>query len=293
MKQTICVTGAKGQLGSEIRERAASTGHDFHFIDIEDADLTDNTQANEVFSRIRPGYIINCAAYTAVDRAESERDAAEKVNAGIPGNIAAYARENNTRILHISTDYVFSGYAHRPLTEQDVPAPESVYGITKLQGEEQLSGVTNAAIIRTSWLYSTYGKNFVKSMAGYLREREELKIVYDQVGSPTYAADLAAAILHIIGDAARETDLFSGGIYHYSNEGVASWYDLVMEIREYLGSRCRVVPIETKEYPLPAPRPWYSVMNKHKIKEQFGLEIPYWKESLRVCLDKLKSNESK
>lgn len=293
MKQTICVTGGNGQLGSEIKELSASTGHDFHFIDIDDADLSDAQQAREIFSRIHPGYIINCAAYTDVDRAESDRDTAEKVNAGIPANIAAYARENDTRVIHVSTDYVFSGYAPRPLTEHDVPSTESVYGASKLHGEEQLSGMKNAAIIRTSWLYSAHGRNFVKSMVGYLEERDELRIVFDQVGTPTYAADLAAAILHIIGDADRDEDIFTGGIFHYSNEGVASWYDLVMEIRDYLGSTCRVVPIETKDYPLPAPRPWYSVMNKQKIKQQFGLEIPYWKHSLRSCLDSLNSTTSK
>ena len=307
MPQKIIVTGANGQLGSEIRQIAGTSPHafTFTFTDIDTLDLTNQQEARSFFEKQAPDVIINCAAYTAVDKAEEEPDMAELINAGIPAMLAEYGKQSDCKIIHISTDYVFSGNLARPLTEEDPTGPMSRYGASKVQGEQAIMKYKNAMVIRTSWLYSSYGANFVKSMVRLLRERDELGIVFDQIGSPTYAADLAEAIMQIIGygqvaagkkdtsanpkkDSAERSSLqFSPGIYHYSNEGVASWYDLVWEIRELTGSDCTIRPIETKDYPLPAPRPAYAVLNKAKMKKTYGLEIPYWKASLKVCLEKL------
>lgn len=284
MSKKIIVTGANGQLGSELKSIVGSENHTYLFIDIAELDLTVTNDVLSFLDEQKPDIIINCAAYTAVDKAEEEKEKAFILNAGVPEILAEYSNRTGCNIIHISTDYVFSGESFKPLTEKDEPTPKSVYGLSKLKGEKAFQNSESAIILRTSLLYSSFGTNFVKSMIRLLDEREELKIVFDQIGTPTYAADLAASIVHIInqGDAG-----FIPGIYHHSNEGLASWYDLAYEIRELTGLECKLTPIETKDYPLPAPRPWYAVMNKEKIKEQFSLEIPHWKSSLKICIAKI------
>ncbi len=289
MPQKIVVTGANGQLGSEIRHIAHEKSNAFTFSDIDTLDLTNQQKAFSFFEEHQPDVIINCAAYTAVDKAEKEWEKAELINAGIPAMLAEYGKRSGCRIIHISTDYVFRGDLARPLTEEDTTSPLSRYGASKVQGEQAIMQYKNAMVIRTSWLYSSHGANFVKSMMRLLRERDELGIVYDQIGSPTYAADLAGAVMQIIDHEQFSSSSVgtSANIYHYSNEGVASWYDLAWEIRELTGADCTIQPIETKDYPLPAPRPAYAVLNKAKIKKTYGLKIPHWKDSLKICLEKL------
>lgn len=279
----IVVTGANGQLGSEIRDLAADTGHQFIFTDIDQLDLSSKEDTFVFLEKIAPDCIINCAAFTAVDDAEANEDAAMLVNAGVPEILAGFARQFDTKIIHISTDYVFPGKGKRPIKESDATGPASVYGKSKLKGERIISSYEHGLVIRTSWLYSAYGRNFVKTMFKYIEEKKELRIVNDQQGSPCYARDLAAAIIEII----ETKDTFRSGIYHYANRGSATWYELTMEIRKYLNSDSVVYPIETKDYPLPAPRPMYSVLSTEKIQNDFGLFIPFWKESLIDCLDKI------
>ena len=287
MKHRILVSGANGQLGSEIRMLSKDSPHEYIFIDIDDLDLTSSEETLKFLEERKPDYIVNCAAYTAVDRAESDRDAAFAINAEVPALLATYSKSSACKIIHISTDYVFPGEGHLPLTESDKVQPKSVYGSSKLAGEEALRDCKGCITIRTSWLYSSYGNNFVKSMLRLFREKEELGIVFDQVSTPTYGADLAKAILHIIDS---ESGKFVAGIYHYSNEGVASWYDFAIEILQQSGESCRVKPILTEAYPLPAPRPHFSVLNKDKIKAVYDIEIPHWKISLETCLAILKKN---
>lgn len=285
MAQNILVTGGNGQLGSELRELSALSDDVFTFVDIDTLDLTDSPVALAFLEQRSPDWIVNCAAYTAVDRAEEEPDIAEKVNAGIPAMLAEYGNKNDCKVIHISTDYVFAGDIARPLTEDDIPTPLSVYGSSKRNGETAMLACKNGMVIRTSWLYSSYGNNFVKSMIRLMNEREELGVVYDQVGTPTYGADLAGAILQIIEAGAGA---FRPGIYHYSNEGIASWYDFAYEIREITQTDCRIIPIETTAYPLPARRPAFAVLNKNKIRQQYMLQIPHWKSGLQRCIEKLK-----
>jgi len=282
MVKKIMITGANGQLGSEIRQLGVPGDYELLFTDIDSLDLTDRDRALSYLGRTVPDVVVNCAAYTAVDKAEEEPGKAEKLNVGIPEMLAKYGKHSGCRIIHISTDYVFSGKEARPLYENDPAEPQSVYGKTKREGELALLEYDKAMIMRTSWLYSSYGHNFVKTMHKLLQEKKELKVVFDQVGSPTYAADLAEVIM--IAATLKEKKV-EPGIYHYSNEGIASWYDLAFEIREITGASCRIIPIETKAYPLPAPRPSFAVLNKEKIKTQFGIEIPHWKTSLVKCLD--------
>ena len=284
MQQKIIITGANGQLGSELRQILGSPSNCAVYTDVDTLDMTNKTDALSFFENEKPDVIANCAAYTAVDKAEEEWGKAESINAGIPEILAEYGTRSKCRIIHISTDYVFKGDLARPLKEEDATLPESRYGQSKLLGEKKLMQYKNAMVIRTSWLYSVYGNNFVHSMLRLLDERDELKIVYDQIGSPTHGTDLAVAITQIID---QGTDGFTPGIYHYSNEGVASWYDFAYEIRELTGASCDLVPIETKDYPLPAPRPPYAVMNKHKIKKEYGLEIAHWKSSLKTYMEKI------
>lgn len=288
MNKRIFISGANGQLGSELKE-VAKTGEDLYtFSDIDSLDLTKENEALDFLNELNPDYIINCAAYTAVDLAEKEEEKALLINKGIPALLAKYGEENSCKIIHISTDYVFKGDQVIPLKEEDPTQALSKYGESKLQGELELLKYKNSMIIRTSWLYSCYGNNFVKSMIRLFSERKELKIVYDQVGTPTYAADLAKLIVKIVSSDEKD---FEPGIYHYSNEGIASWYDFAYEIKELLGAKCKLIPIETKDYPLPAPRPFYTVLNKDKIKKQFSLEIPHWKSSLKICIEKISSQK--
>ena len=236
------------------------------------------------FKTYQPQYLINCAAYTAVDRAEQEKDLAFQVNAEAVGVLAAICKENHTKFIHISTDYVFDGTATAPYKEDSLTNPQSVYGASKLEGEKQALQFNPAAIIiRTSWVYSEYGKNFVKTMLKLLSEKDEISVVNDQVGSPTYAADLAEAIMQII-----SAPLWQAGIYNYSNEGIISWYDFAVAIKELIGSTCRINPIPTSQYPTAAKRPAYSVLDKSKIKQAFKIELKDWKQSLASCIANLK-----
>lgn len=268
------VTGANGQLGTALH---TLLGDKAVYIDREELDLTDEDAVKSYLENNPFDCVINCAAYTAVDKAESDSDNAHQVNALAPLYLAKYAK----KLVHISTDYVFDGTNHKPYTEDDTTCPVSVYGKTKREGElNVLNNAKTAIIIRTAWLYSPHGGNFVKTMRKLGAERDKLTVIFDQIGTPTNAYDLAAAIIAIlpqIKDGEKE-------IYHYTNEGVCSWYDFALEIMNLSKLNCSVLPIETKDYPTPAHRPHYSVLNKAKIKQRFNITIPHWKESLETCL---------
>ncbi|MBR1712395.1 MAG: dTDP-4-dehydrorhamnose reductase [Alloprevotella sp.] len=282
----ILVTGANGQLGSELRrlvKEGAGVPDEFIFTDVEELDITDAEAVRHCVAEKRVGLIINCAAFTAVDKAESEPELCDLLNHRAPRLLAETMAEVGGQLLHISTDYVFDGTAHRPYTEDAPTCPNSVYGRTKLLGEEALmEACPNSVIVRTAWLYSSYGNNFVKTMLRLGRERESLGVVADQIGTPTYARDLASALLQMVRHG------LVPGIYHYSNEGVTSWYDFTREIHRQAGiTSCRVSPLHTEDYPAPAPRPHFSVLDKTKIKATYGITIPWWADSLRNCLNEL------
>ena len=286
----ILVTGAYGQLGSEIKELAGNhPGWQFLFTDADTLDITSEPAVEAYFAENQPAVVINCAAYTAVDKAETDWETAWKVNTLAPKLLADHAKKTGAKLIQISTDYVFDGCAHQPYTEVDDVKPASVYGQTKLEGETHaLASNPATVVIRTSWLYSAFGNNFVKTMLRVGSERGELNVVFDQVGTPTYAADLAGAILSIVGKAENQPDSFMPGIYHFSNEGVASWYDFAKAIFELAGENVKVNPVRSDQFPTPAKRPNFSVLDKLKIKNTFEIEIPYWKDSLKICLEKLK-----
>jgi len=279
----ILVTGGDGQLGSTLKKLAGDyKNHIFTFIDVRDLDLTDSQGMAAFLAAHKPGILINCAAYTAVDKAESETDLVMAVNATAPGEMAKVCAEKGILLIHISTDYVFDGKSYKPYKETDPANPVSVYSKSKLEGETRiLQEDVKGIIIRTSWLYSEYGQNFVKTILKKGKELGKLKVVYDQVGGPTYARDLAKAILDILPEIANTRTM---EIYHYANEGVISWYDFAHAIIEISGIDCILEPLETKDYPTPAARPSYSVFNKTKFKERFGIEIPYWRTSLKECI---------
>ncbi len=287
----ILVTGSNGQLGNEIRGLADHyPAFEFTFIDIAELDLTDFAATTHFLNQLNPELIINCAAYTAVDKAEQEPELTLQLNAALPGLLASHCEERKSRLIHISTDYVFDGMQHKPYMEEDPADPSGVYSISKLRGEEEiLKRSASGIIIRTSWLYSEFGNNFVKTIYNKAKSSPQLRVVSDQIGTPTYANDLAKTILDIIPriDNDQKTE-----IYHFSNEGVISWYDFAKAITE-IGNinTCEVLPIETKNYPTPAKRPFYSVLNKAKIKTKFGITIPYWRDSLKVCIEKLGRGE--
>ncbi len=278
----LLITGANGQLGSEIKKIAGQFPElDLLFTDVAELDITNPEKVAALFAEYKPAFLINCAAYTAVDKAEADEQAALLINAAAVSILAEQSAKINCKMVHISTDYVFDGKATLPYTEDAPVNPQSAYGRTKLEGELLcMKNNPQSIIIRTSWLYSAFSNNFVKTVLRLGRERDELRFVADQIGCPTNAADLARAILTIISSVAGGQKSFEAGIYHYSNEGAASWYDFTVAIVETSGLSCKVVPITTADYPLPAPRPAYSVMDKSKIKRIFGLEIPHWKESL-------------
>jgi len=284
--KTILITGSNGQLGNEMRliSGSYSNRYDFIFTDVEELDITNIDDLNNFFSGTKIDFIVNCAAYTAVDKAEDDVELCYKINCFAVENLAKIARQLNIKIIHISTDYVFNGKNYLPYTETMPVNPVSVYGKSKLEGEQILQKIcADSVIIRTSWLYSSFGNNFVKTMLRLGKERETLNVVFDQIGTPTYAADLAAAIMQII-----DFEKFIGGIYHFSNEGAVSWYDFTKAIHRIAGiSTCKVLPIESKDYPVRTPRPFFSVLNKSKIKQTFKIEIPYWEDSLRVCIGKI------
>jgi dTDP-4-dehydrorhamnose reductase len=292
----IIITGSKGQLGRSIQELSMEYPDlTFVFTDVEELDITDNLQVDTFFAAEKPSVVVNCAAYTAVDKAEKEEAMAEKINHFAVANLANACKKTGIKLIHISTDYLFDGNKSTPYHEKDIVRPRSVYGITKLEGETAiLRAEIKSMIIRTSWLYSAYGTNFVKTMLRLGKEKEQLGVVSDQVGTPTYAGDLAKALLDILQMTASDHKRFVTGIYHYSNEGVASWFDFTKAIFEHSPEiSCRVNPIDTSAYPTPATRPAYSVLNKSKIKTTFGIEIPYWKESLILCLKKIREDANK
>ena len=288
----ILVTGANGQLGRCMRKAAAHSSDNYIFTDVAELDITDADAVGRMVRDNDVNVVVNCAAYTDVEKAESDRDLAEKLNAGAVANLAGAVKATGGTLFHISTDYVFGGsQGNTPRTESEPASPTGVYGLTKLHGEESIAASgCKALIFRTAWLYSEYGRNFVRTMLSLTSTKPELKVVFDQVGTPTYAQDLADALVHII-----ENRLFDGneGIYHYSNEGVCSWYDFTKTIAEIAGNTaCDIRPCHSDEFPSAVVRPPYSVLDKTKFKDTFGLRVPYWAESLKTCIRNLKSNEA-
>jgi len=278
----ILVTGASGQLGSTLKEIAKNeSALEFSFKSSADLDITDFDAVHEELTSSNYAYCINCAAFTNVDKAESDTDTARLVNITGPRNLALTCKESGTVLIHVSTDFVFDGYLNVPYREEDIARPIGFYGDTKYKGERAIiNNLDEHFILRTSWLYSEHGNNFMKTMIRLGTEREKLSVVYDQVGTPTYAKDLASVILTMI--KAHSIDY---GVYNYSNEGVASWYDFAKAIFQGYGIAIELNPILSEEYPTPAERPKYSVLDKSKIKETFNLEIPHWKDSLQVALE--------
>lgn len=285
----VLVTGSDGQVGSEIK--ALSSQYDYDFIFTNKSQLNIASLENiENFTKMNNiNVIINCAAYTAVDLAENDEYNADQINHRAVGYLAKVAKENNIKLVHISTDYVYDGKKYKPYIESDSTNPNCVYGKTKLDGDNLMIELNpkNSIIIRTSWVYSYYGKNFVKTMLKLGNERESLSVVYDQIGTPTYAKDLAKTILVILPK--LENDNVE--VYNYSNEGVLSWYDFSKEIMNIAELECAITPIETIEYPTPAKRPYFSILNKKKIKEKFGVIVPYWKDSLVDCLKRIQTSK--
>lgn len=290
----VLVTGSGGQLGSELRELVENEDQveiakfEFFFTQSSSLDITDYGKVKDFIVTNDISVIINCAAYTAVDKAESDIELADKINHLAAKNIAEIAKSHDIKLIHVSTDYVFDGENYKPYIETDLTNSQSVYGDTKLAGERAILGINpkNSIIIRTSWVYSYYGANFVKTMLKLGRERDALGVIFDQVGTPTYAKDLARAILDVL----PKIQNSKIEIYNYSNEGVTSWYDFAKEIMDIANINCQVNPIETSEYPTPAKRPHYSVLNKNRFKKDFNATIPYWKDSLRECITRLQKD---
>ncbi|ETN95798.1 dTDP-4-dehydrorhamnose reductase [Zhouia amylolytica] len=282
----ILVTGASGQLGSELRVLSEGHSDQFIFTDRAELDITDREAVVSFFKQNTLDVLINCAAYTAVDKAESEEVLADFVNHKAVGYLAEACKKHNIKMIHISTDYVFNGKHYKPYKPNHPVDPVNIYGRTKLAGEQVMKEINplNSIILRTSWVYSSFGNNFVKTMLRLGKERESLNVIVDQVGTPTYARDLAGAVLKIIPQLNNDKI----NTYHYSNEGVCSWYDFAKEIMDITGLDCKVNAIPTEQYPTPAPRPYYSVLCKDDIKNQFNLVIPHWKEALKACLRGIK-----
>lgn len=282
----ILVTGANGQLGNEMQVLARENlQHTYFFTDVQELDICDEQAVYAYVSEHKIDIIVNCAAYTAVDKAEDNVELCDKLNNIAPGYLARAAQANGAAMIQVSTDYVFDGTAHIPYTEEEPTCPASVYGSTKLAGEQNvMDHCEKAMVIRTAWLYSIYGNNFVKTMIRLGQERDSLGVIFDQIGTPTYANDLAQAIF-----AAINKDVVRG-IYHFSDEGVCSWYDFTVAIHRLAGiASCKVKPLHTADYPAKAPRPHYSVLDKTKIKDTFGIEIPHWEESLKRCINQLRT----
>jgi len=306
-KPYILVSGRDGQLGNELKDLALKHDFEFVFTDVNDLDITDENALIKAFEEYKPSFFINCAAYTAVDKAETNQEIAYKINAEAVGFIARQCRQHHTKLIHISTDYVFDGKGTQPYKEEDQTEPVNYYGYTKWLGEElALNNNPHTIVIRTSWVYSAYGANFVKTMLRLMKERKEINVVNDQLGSPTYAKDLAEAIMSIVNsewpmvnpesrkagktgspeEQAHQPPL-TNHIYHFSNEGIISWYDFAVAIKEIKQLDCIVHPIPTSAYPTPAKRPAYSGLDKHKIVNTFGMKLKDWKESLNDCLGSL------
>lgn len=280
-KPLIFVTGKNGQLGNELNVLSVKyPQYDYFFADIEELDITDPEKLESYFNEHSPSICINTAAYTAVDKAESDRDIAMKVNADAVGFLAQNCNKINAKFIHISTDYVFNGNTDQPYKENYPVDPVNYYGLTKLKGEEAaIAGNPSSVIIRTSWVYSRFGNNFVKTMLRLMKERESLNVINDQFGSPTYAADLAAVIMAI-----ATAENYTPGIYHFSNHAHITWFDFALAIKEIAGLSCTINPIDTSGYPTPAKRPHYSVMDKGKIQSTYGVALKDWKESLKACM---------
>ena len=280
----ILITGCRGQLGNELQlQEAEHPSHHFFNTDVEELNICDQAAVDAYVDENQIDGIINCAAYTAVDKAESDKEKCTTLNTVAPAYLANAVEQRGGWIIQISTDYVFNGKGYLPYKEEDTPSPDSVYGSTKLASELGVSKFCkNAMVVRTAWLYSTFGHNFVKTMIKLGMERKEIDVVADQVGTPTYARDLASALLTIVEKGIKP------GVYHYTNEGVASWYDFTKAIHRIYGIQgCNVKPLHTDEYPTPAKRPHYSILDKTKIKKTFGIEIPHWEESLKDCIEML------
>ncbi len=281
----ILVTGANGQLGHEMRRASAASSHHYLFTDIAELDITDREAVRRMVSGRKIQAIVNCAAYTNVDKAEDDYATADLINNKAVENLALAAKEADATLIHISTDYVFKGNQCIPCREDWETDPLGVYGATKLAGEQSILRTGCPYLIfRTAWLYSPFGKNFVKTMQKLTAERDSLSVVFDQVGTPTYAADLAALIVHVI----ESGQLHKQGIYHFSNEGVCSWYDFAQEICALSGNTCDIRPCHSDEFPSKVKRPHFSVLDKTKVKETFGVDIPYWRDSLIKCINELK-----
>ncbi|MGE0077950.1 MAG: dTDP-4-dehydrorhamnose reductase [Bacteroidales bacterium] len=281
----IIVTGANGQLGSEIKKEASNFPHfNFIFTDYQELDITNASNVDEFININKPIFLINCAAYTAVDKAEQEEAKANQLNAIAPKILAETCKKYGVKLIHISTDYVFDGKANTPYNEDAQVNPLSVYGNTKLIGEQNVIQSGVGMVIRTSWLYSAYGNNFVKTILKHASSKPALNVVFDQTGTPTWANDLAKAVLEIV---KQGPENFKPQVFHYSNEGVCSWYDFAHEIVELSKINCTINPIETKDYPTLAVRPQYSVMNKQKIRNLYNVKVPYWRLSLIECLKQL------
>lgn len=281
----ILVTGANGQLGNEMQVLARENlQHTYFFTDVQELDICDEQAVYAYVSEHKIDIIVNCAAYTAVDKAEDNVELCDKLNNIAPGYLARAAQANGAAMIQVSTDYVFDGTAHIPYTEEEPTCPASVYGSTKLAGEQNvMDHCEKAMVIRTAWLYSIYGNNFVKTMIRLGQERDSLGVIFDQIGTPTYANDLAQAIFAAINKGVVR------GIYHFSDEGVCSWYDFTIAIHRLAGiASCKVKPLHTADYSAKAPRPHYSVLDKTKIKDTFGIEIPHWEESLKRCINQLR-----
>ena len=282
----ILVTGSNGQLGKEL-QRICNTlpGHEFIFLSKSDMPVNQFEMVRHIFNTLKPAYCINCAAYTAVDKAEEEKDLAFEINGEAVGVLAAVCLEHETKFIHISTDYVFDGKGDKPYLESDETSPVNAYGASKLKGEEEAFKYNpDSLIIRTSWVYSEFGKNFVKTMLRLMADKNSISVVNDQVGSPTYAADLADVILKII-----QLQEWKPGIYHFSNEGVITWFDFASEIKKITRANTEIHPISTAEFPTPAQRPAYSVFNKQKIQDAFGINLKDWKARLATCIQRIEN----
>ena len=289
MSKNILITGANGQLGNEMRLLGTNSSDNYIYTDIAELDITNLDDIRSIVSAKKVDIIVNCAAYTNVDKAEDDIETAELINNRAVENLALAAKEFGAVLIHISTDYVFNGEGCIPLTENLPIDPLGVYGRTKSDGEKSIEATNcNYIIIRTSWLYSEFGGNFVKTMLHLTAERDLLNVVFDQVGTPTYARDLAGVVVNIV-----ENDKYIGnnGVYHYSNEGVCSWYDFAHEIADLGGNSCEIQPCHSDQFPSKVKRPHYSVLDKTKIKQTFELSIPYWKESLKICIQNLKKQK--
>ena len=284
----VLITGCKGQLGSEIKRISSKFPEiSFNFTDLEELDITRPGDIRNFLDNMPVKFLVNCAGYTAVDKAEDDEDLAYLLNADATESLAMISAERRMQLIHISTDYIFNGEKNHPYMEDDPVNPQTVYGKSKLLGEQALQKAGTGIIVRTSWLYSSFGNNFVKTILRLSGEREQLNVVFDQTGCPTYAHDLAMAILEMIRIEIDNKNSSRYDIYHYSNQGVCSWYEFATAIIDFAGTGCEIIPVESKDYVTRAKRPRYSVMSKEKITGEYDLRIPHWKDSLKECIDEI------